>query len=237
MKAVVGVLSFLLVLAAAVVVWQELRRREAVEVGAAHANAVADTFQAVVDVQAGTIEERGRQLVDRDAALDSLGQYNEDLARSLGDAQVTLLGYTRTIGVLRDSVRRLETRPDTLPSGTVRFPIAWHVERDSVNYYGVTGALFAEPAGGHFFDLDLEVGFSLDITVSRTPDLALRCDAVTGLPGVARLTALHCLDQLDDPIGSPPQPFGLRMFEPPALVTGTVGTLIGLILGYAAGKK
>ena len=236
MNKILSIVAVIIVTLAGLLVWREVTRAREIREAVGHANAVADTFAAVIDVQAGTIEERGRQLVDGEAALKRLAMLNAELAAELGDAGVTVLGHTRTIGVLRDSVRRLGTRPDTLVAGLLRYPIHWRVGVDPDNWYGVTGALFAQPAGASWFDLDLEVGFSLDVTVSRTPDLALRCDAVTGLPGVARLTSLRCFDQLDDPIGIPPQSFGLRMFEPPALVTGTLTGVLGLLIGLAASR-
>jgi hypothetical protein len=233
MEKLTKVLAVFTVLAAAFIVWQELSHRERTAEAVERANVVADSFTAIIDSQAGTIEERGRQSLDDAEVMDSLRAANSGLAEKLEDADVLALSHARARAMLRDSIRKLESRPTVDPeTGFLRYPIRWTRAADPDNFFEVEGGMTVIEDRG-FVDLDLKIGLALDVVVSRAPDLSLRCDAATGFPGVVTLTSLSCVDNLGDPLTPTPTSFALRMLEPPSLLTGLIGGVVGLVAGVA----
>ena len=205
-------------------------KREAIE----YANAVADTFAARIDTANSRIEERGRVIENRDAAIAELEDTNLDLADDLTEERATVLSASRTVARLRDSLRVARAPVVVLPDSSRLVAIDWGKTYDADNFFKVSGSVLLEPGAEEaIVALDLDLGFSLDVVVSRASDFSLRCDAALGIPGVA-LTSLECIDSLDDPLvesGS----FAVEMFKPPSLVMGGILATIGLIVGLAVG--
>lgn len=206
-------------------------KAEAIE----YANAVADTFSARLDTANSTIEERGRVIADRDAAIAELEDLNLDLADDLKKERATVLSASRTVARLRDSLRSARAPIVVLPDSSRLVAIDWGKTYDPENFFRVSGSVLLERGAEEAtVALDLDLGFGLDVVVSRASDLSLRCDADLGIPGVA-LTSLDCIDSLDDPLASAPS-LAFEMFQPPALLMGGIIGTIGLIVGFALGS-
>lgn len=197
-------------------------------------NAVADTFRAVVDTLKGTIEERGKTVEGSSEVEDALRASNSGLASELRQARALLLTHGRTIVALSDSLRDVRIEAVVSDDGNPVFPILWTRNFDAENFFEISGQLEVlpvDPPEG-IVDLALMASLSLDVVVSRTPapELALRCDAASGMPGVVTLTSLDCIDNVEDPL-RPPRNFALDMFKPPALTLGILMLALGIGVG------
>lgn len=202
------------------------------------ANIVADSFTAVVNAKDATIEERGWVVEGQESVIKFLAEHSvtteQELLKKLEASNAVALTATRTVGLLEDSIRNLLIQGEQVNESLVRFPILWKRDFDEYNFFRIDGSLQAYlDTWEATLDLDMRVGFSMNMVVSREEDMSLRCDAQLGMPDIATLTRLDCIDNLEDPFPEKKSFLGnMFSFDVPSLLGNAVSFGLGLAIGH-----